>query len=115
MNNNNNKSLLMVTDSAIDQIKKIISNSKKPTIGVRIYVTTKGCSGLSYAMEYIDKESNLDEEISIKGVKIFIDPKAVMFILGTEMDYKETSLESGFSFRNPNEKGRCGCGESFHV
>lgn len=115
MDKNKKESLMLVTDSAINQIKKIISSSEKPTIGIRIYVTTKGCSGLSYAMEYIDKKSKFDEEINIHGIKIFIDPKAVMFILGTEMDYKETSLESGFLFKNPNEKGRCGCGESFHV
>lgn len=111
---NKNNSLMTISDPAINQIKKIMLK-KKHTIGLRIFVTTKGCSGLSYGMEYVSKKSNIDEEISTKGVKIFIDPKAVLFIIGTEMDYYDNNIESGFIFKNPNERGRCGCGSSFHV
>jgi len=78
-------------------------------------VRTKGCSGLSYTLEYADERGKFDEVVEDKGVVILIDPKATMFILGTEMDYVEDKMETGFKFTNPNEKGRCGCGESFHV
>ena len=76
---------------------------------------SRGCSGLTYTLEYADEKGKLDELVQDKGVTVLIDPKASMFIIGTEMDYVEDKLQSGFTFRNPNEKGRCGCGESFHV
>jgi len=107
--------LITLTDSAVNRVKHIIDNREKPTLGIRIFVKTRGCSGLSYGMEYVDEKVELDEEVHIKGVTLFISPKAIMFVLGTEMDYVENKLESGFSFKNPNEKGRCGCGESFRV
>lgn len=87
----------------------------KPSVGVRVGVRTKGCSGLSYTVEYADNINKFDEVVDAGEYKLLIDPKAVMFIIGTEMDYVEEKLKSGFVFRNPNEKGRCGCGESFHV
>lgn len=108
------RSILTFSKSAIKQIKKIMSFDKH-SIGLRVFVTTKGCSGLSYSMEYVKKEIDTDEEIMQHGIRFFIDPKAIMFIIGTEMDYQDNHLESGFLFKNPNEKGRCGCGESFHV
>ncbi len=76
---------------------------------------SRGCSGLSYTLEYADEKGKFDEIVEDKGVTVLIDPKAVMFILGTEMDFVEDKLQNGFTFSNPNEKGRCGCGESFHV
>ena len=83
--------------------------------GVRIGVRTKGCSGLSYTLEFADKQEPMDEVIEAHDIKLLVDPKASLFLIGTEMDYEEEKLKSGFVFRNPNEKGRCGCGESFHV
>jgi iron-sulfur cluster assembly protein len=96
-------------------VKSLIEQRGKETAGIRIGVRTKGCSGLSYTLEYADKQEAMDEVVDSGGVKILIDPKASLFLIGTEMDYVEEKLKSGFVFTNPNEKGRCGCGESFHV
>ena len=106
---------MTLTPAAVEQVKKLISDRGKPTYGVRIGVRTKGCSGLSYTLEYADEKGEFDETVEQDGITLLIDPKASMFIIGTEMDYKVDKLESGFVFSNPNEKGRCGCGESFHV
>ena len=106
---------LTVTPAAAEQIKALLARRGTPALGVRIGIRTKGCSGMSYTLEYADEKAPFDEEVDIDGVTVLIDPKATMFILGTEMDYVEDKLESGFVFRNPNEKGRCGCGESFHI
>ena len=106
---------LSVTAEAAERVKALLAQRGKPTLGIRIGVRSKGCSGLSYTLEFADEKGPFDEVVDADGVKILIDPKATMFILGTEMDYVEDKLESGFVFRNPNEKGRCGCGESFHV
>ncbi|OEJ65213.1 HesB/IscA family protein [Magnetovibrio blakemorei] len=104
-----------MTPAAIDQVKALLASRGKPSAGIRIGVRTKGCSGLSYTLEFADEVGEFDEELEVDGVKVLIDPKATMFIIGTEMDYVTDKLESGFVFTNPNEKGRCGCGESFHV
>lgn len=104
-----------MTPAAIDQVKALLASRGKPSAGIRIGVRTKGCSGLSYTLEFADEVGQFDEELEVDGVKVLIDPKATMFIIGTEMDYVTDKLESGFVFTNPNEKGRCGCGESFHV
>lgn len=106
---------LMLTDAAAERVRALMAARGMPAAGLRVGVETKGCSGLSYRMEYVDEKSPLDEVVEDKGVRIFIDPKAVMFILGTEVDYVEDKFQSGFVFKNPLEKGRCGCGESFHV
>jgi iron-sulfur cluster assembly protein len=106
---------LKITPAAIKQIKILLDQRDKESFGIRIGIKTKGCSGLSYTLEYADEQNKLDEVVQQEGVTVLIDPKAVLFILGTEMDYLEEKLESGFIFRNPNEKGRCGCGQSFHV
>ncbi|HEY9164218.1 MAG TPA: iron-sulfur cluster assembly accessory protein [Magnetovibrio sp.] len=104
-----------MTPAALAQVKALLASRGKPSLGLRIGVRTKGCSGLSYTLEFADEKNPFDEEIQVDGITVLIDPKATMFILGTEMDYVEDKLESGFVFNNPNEKGRCGCGESFHV
>ena len=107
--------MLTLTDAAADQVKKLIDDSDTPVIGLRVSVSSKGCSGLSYVFEYVNEKKNLEEEVDSKGVKIFIDPMAIMFIMGSEMDYKHDRLQSGFVFNNPNAKNVCGCGESFSV
>jgi iron-sulfur cluster assembly protein len=109
------KQALSVTDAAAERIQALLDKRGKPSVGVRVGVRSRGCSGLSYTIEYADEKGKFDEVVEDKGVTILVDPKAVMFILGTEMDFVEEKLQSGFTFRNPNEKGRCGCGESFHV
>lgn len=106
---------ITVTNAAAERVKALLAGRGKPSVGIRIGVRTKGCSGLSYTLEFADEKGKFDEVVEADGVTILIDPKATMFILGTEMDYVEDKLESGFVFRNPNEKARCGCGESFHV
>ncbi|MDZ4735705.1 MAG: iron-sulfur cluster assembly accessory protein [Rhodospirillaceae bacterium] len=106
---------MLVTESAAARVRALIDGRGKPTAGIRIGVRSKGCSGLSYTLEFADEKSPFDEMVDAHGVTLLIDPKAMMFILGTEMDYVEEQMQSGFVFRNPNEKGRCGCGESFHV
>jgi iron-sulfur cluster assembly protein len=106
---------ISVTEAAADRVKALIAARNQPTLGVRIGVRARGCSGMSYTLEYVDQRAPLDEVVEAHGVTILIDPKATMYLFGTEMDYVDSKLESGFVFRNPNEKGRCGCGESFHV
>ena len=108
-------SVMSVTPAAAERIKGLIEGRAKPTAGIRIGVRTKGCSGLSYTLEFADDQQPMDEIVEAGGVKLLIDPKASLFLIGTEMDYAEDKLKSGFVFKNPNEKGRCGCGESFHV
>lgn len=106
---------IQMTEAAVERVKSLLDKRGKPSAGIRISVRTKGCSGLSYTLEYADDRGKFDEVVENGGVTVLIDPKAVMFVIGTEMDYVEEKLQSGFVFRNPNEKGRCGCGESFHV
>jgi len=107
--------VMSVTPAAVERIKELIDKRGKPTAGIRIGVRSKGCSGMSYTLEYADGQQPMDEVVETGGVKLLIDPKASLFLIGTEMDYAEEKLKTGFVFRNPNEKGRCGCGESFHV
>lgn len=106
---------ITLTNAAVARVSELLSKREKPAAGVRIGVRTKGCSGLSYTIEYADEVSKFDEVVETGGVKVLIDPKAQMFLFGTTMDYVQEKLKSGFVFTNPNEKGRCGCGESFHV
>lgn len=106
---------MTVTSAAAARVQELLAKRGKPSVGIRIGVRSKGCSGLSYTIEYADERATGDEVVEQQGVTILIDPKASLFIFGTEMDFVEEKLQSGFVFRNPNEKGRCGCGESFHV
>lgn len=109
-------SLLKVTDAASNQIKQLIADrNKDTTLGIRIAIRTKGCSGLSYTFEFCDNKDSTDEVIEQDGIHFFIDIKSILFVIGTVIDYEESTFEKGFKFINPNEKGRCGCGASFHV
>ena len=104
--------MLTLTDRAAERVKRLISNSPDDgVLGLRVGVKTRGCSGMSYFVEYAKEQKRFEDVIE----KIFIDPTATMFIIGSEMDYQEDKLQSGFVFSNPNEKSRCGCGESFSV
>ena len=109
------KNVLKLSDIAAEKIKEILSSADKKTIGVRVGVKSGGCAGMSYVMEYAKDIKENEEVIEDKGVKVLIDPKAIIYLLGTEMDYKKDKFSSQFIFKNPNETERCGCGESFKV
>ena len=109
------KQIITLSDKAAERIKQIMSAAKDGSIGVRVGVKSGGCAGMAYIMEYINKPNPNDEIIEDKGVKVFIDSAAVMYLLGTEMDYKKEDFSSNFVFKNPNETERCGCGESFKI
>ena len=107
--------IIKLSDNAANRIKEIMSKADEKTIGVRIGVQSGGCAGMSYIMEYAKEPRPNEEIIEDKGVKVLIDPSAIIYLLGTEMDYKEEKFSSQFVFKNPNETERCGCGESFKV
>ena len=109
------KQVITLSDKAAERVKEIMSNSKEPIVGVRVGVASGGCAGMSYVMEYAKEANPNDEVIEDKGVKVFVDSAAIMYLLGTEMDYKKEELSSSFVFNNPNETERCGCGESFKI
>ena len=109
------KQIITLSNNAAERIKEIMANAEDNSIGVRIGVKSGGCAGMTYIMEYTKEANPNDELIEDKGVKVFIDSAAVMYLLGTEMDYKQEEMSSTFVFNNPNETERCGCGESFKV
>lgn len=109
------KNIITLTDAAAKRIEYLLSSRQKESLGIKVKVKTGGCSGLSYVIEYADDKGKYDEEIQDKGVKMLIDPKAIMYLIGSVMDYFEDQFKSGFIFTNPNEKGKCGCGKSFNV
>ena len=106
---------ITLTEQAVHRVRALLDGRGKPSLGIRIGVNTKGCSGLSYTLEFADELNSFDDSLTVDGVTVFIDPKATLFIVGTEMDFIEDKMQSGFTFNNPNEKGRCGCGKSFNV
>ena len=106
---------LTLTERAAERVRIILAERGEPSAGLRIGIDEKGCSGLAYKIEYAVAQEPLDEVIADKGVTLFVDSRAIMFLIGSEMDYVTGSLQSGFVFNNPNAKGSCGCGESFHV
>ena len=107
--------VMRLTEAAADRIKAIMAKSEKPIAGVRVGVKNGGCAGMSYTMEYAESAAKFDEVVEDKGVKLLIDPKAVLFLLGTEMDFKVDKLSSTFVFNNPNQTSACGCGESVQL
>jgi iron-sulfur cluster assembly protein len=104
--------VIRLTDAAAERIKYVMANAASEIVGVRVGVKNGGCAGMAYTMEYADRIEPLDELIEDKGVRVLIDPKAVLFLLGTEMDYKTDKLSAQFVFNNPNQTSACGCGES---
>ena len=104
-----------LTDAAALRIKDVMARADRPIAGVRVGVKNGGCAGMEYTMEYADSVKPFDEVVEDKGVKILVDPKAVLFLLGTEMDYKTEKLSAQFVFKNPNQTSACGCGESVQI
>src|ERR1700741_3312894 len=107
--------VMRLTDAAADRIKAVMAQATRPIAAVRVGVKNGGCAGMSYTMEYAEAAGPHDEVVEDKGVRILIDPKAVLFLLGTEMDYKVEKLSAQFIFNNPNQTGACGCGESVQL
>ncbi|MBX6740540.1 MAG: iron-sulfur cluster assembly accessory protein [Acetobacteraceae bacterium] len=106
--------LMRLTDAAAERLRQLYEKGEQGKM-LRIGVKTKGCSGLSYDLSWVEAPELTDEKVTDKGVTVLVDRKASLFLIGTVMDYEVKSMSSGFTFTNPNEKGRCGCGESFHV
>ena len=107
--------VISLTDAAASRVKDIMANAEKPLFGLRVGVKNGGCAGMSYTVEYADEIKKSDEIVEDKGVKILVDPKAVLFLLGTEMDFKVDRMAATFVFNNPNQTGACGCGESVSI
>jgi iron-sulfur cluster assembly protein len=107
--------VVSLTDAAAEKIKDIMAGADRPILGVRVGVKNGGCAGMSYTMDYADNINPLDERVDDKGVTLLVDPKAVLFLLGTQMDYKVDKLSAQFVFNNPNQTSACGCGESVAI
>ncbi|HTM73313.1 MAG TPA: Fe-S cluster assembly scaffold SufA [Pseudolabrys sp.] len=107
--------VMRLTEAAASRIKSVMAQAGKPVAGVRVGVKNGGCAGMEYTMEYAEAVNPTDEIVEDKGVKLLIDPKAVLFLLGTEMDYKTEKLSAQFVFNNPNQTSACGCGESVQL
>ncbi len=107
--------VITITDAAADRIREILHSRGKACHGVRLGTSTKGCNGLSYTVDYVDDVNPADEKIEDKGITLYVDAMSLIYLLGSEMDYRNEKFQSGFIFTNPNAKGSCGCGESFSV
>ena len=107
--------IMQLTDAAAERITEIIEDSDKPVIGVRVGVKNAGCAGMAYTLDYVSEPVAGDDHIRDKGVDVWVEPKATLFLLGTVMDFEEDILKSGFTFKNPNQTGECGCGESVQL
>jgi iron-sulfur cluster assembly protein len=107
--------VITLTDAAAERVRQIMSRSETPIAGLRVGVKNGGCAGMSYTMDYADEIRPSDEVVEDKGVKVLIDPKAILFLLGTEMDFQTTKMSSTFVFNNPNQTSACGCGESVAI
>ncbi len=107
--------LVTLTENAIKRFEELLSSNKE-AVGIRIQITTKGCSGLSWQLDFCNEDNGFDEKLKVNDkLTVYVDPKAVLFVIGTTIDYAVTDIEEGFVFKNPNEQGRCGCGDSFYV
>jgi iron-sulfur cluster assembly protein len=110
-----NTPILSITDQASARVQEIVKGAESDVIGIRIGIKTAGCSGLQYNVEFAKEQQPFEDAIDVNGVRVLIDPAAVMFLVGTEMDWREDKFNSSFVFNNPNETARCGCGESFSI
>jgi len=104
--------IMSLTDAAAERVREIMAGSDKPVMGVRVGIKDAGCAGQSYTLDYVSEAIKGDDHIVDKGVDVFVEPKATLYLLGTVMDFEEDMLKSGFTFKNPNQTGECGCGES---
>ncbi|WDR03427.1 iron-sulfur cluster assembly accessory protein [Devosia algicola] len=107
--------IMTLSDAAAERIKEIIEDSDKPVIGVRVGVRNAGCAGMAYTLDYVTEAMVGDDHVKDQGLDVYIEPKATMFLLGTIMDYEESKMSAGFTFKNPNQTGACGCGESVQL
>ena len=107
--------IMSLTDAAAERVREIIADSDRPVLGVRVGIKDAGCAGQSYTLAYVGEPIKGDDHVEDKGVHVFIEPKATLFLLGTVMDFEEDILKSGFTFKNPNQTGECGCGESVQL
>ena len=107
--------IMTLTDAAAERISEIIEDSAKPVLGVRVGVRNAGCAGMAYTLDYVAEAPKGDDHVEEKGVNVFIEPKATLFLLGTVMDFETQKMSSGFTFKNPNQTGECGCGESVQL
>ena len=107
--------IMSLTDAAAERINEIMEDSDKPVIGVRVGVRNAGCAGMAYTLDYVSEAIKGDDHVNDKGVDVYIEPRATMFLLGTVMDFEESKMSAGFTFKNPNQTGACGCGESVQL
>ena len=115
MQSDKNTPIISITDQASARIQEIVNGAESDVIGLRIGIKTAGCSGLQYNVEFAKEQQPFEDAIDVNGVRVLIDPAAVLFLVGTEMDWAEDKFNSSFVFNNPNETARCGCGESFSI
>ncbi|WDR05678.1 iron-sulfur cluster assembly accessory protein [Devosia rhodophyticola] len=107
--------IMTLSDAAAERIREIIEDSDKPVIGVRVGVRNAGCAGMAYTLDYVTEALAGDDHVEDQGLDVYVEPKATMFLLGTVMDFEESKMSSGFTFKNPNQTGACGCGESVQL
>ena len=104
--------IMSLTEAAADRVREIIADRDEPVVGVRVGIKNAGCAGQAYTLNYVAEPIKGDDHVEDKGVHVYVEPKATLFLLGTVMDFEEDILKSGFTFKNPNQTGECGCGES---
>jgi iron-sulfur cluster assembly protein len=104
--------IMSLTDAAAERVREIMAGSQTPVVGVRVGIKNAGCAGQAYTLDYVGEPVKGDDHVVDKGVNVFVEPKATLFLLGTVMDFEEDILKSGFTFKNPNQTDACGCGES---
>jgi iron-sulfur cluster assembly protein len=107
--------IMSLTDAAAERVREIIADSDKPVVGVRVGIKNAGCAGQAYTLDYVTEPVKGDDHVVDKGVDVYVEPKATLFLLGTVMDFEEGKMSSSFTFKNPNQTGECGCGESVQL